>query len=133
MKKNFWTKMISLALALVCVLSLVACGGGGGNSDAAGNYSLDSVKTGDSTMSWKDVAAAAGMSTDDVAIGLELKSDGTFKLNMDAMDPTLTGEGKWSADGNTITLSGDGDSLTATLNGSEITIEQDGVTLIFKK
>ena len=84
-------------------------------------------------MSWKDVAAAAGMSADDVAIGLELKSDGTFKLNMDAMDPTLTGEGKWSADGNTITLSGDGDSLTATLNGSEITIEQDGVPLIFKK
>lgn len=130
MKKNFWTKMISLALALVCMLSLVACGGGG---SVAGDYKLDSVKTGDSTVKWADFATTMGVSADDVAIGLEIREDGTFKLNMDAMDPTLSGEGTWTQDGSTITLNGDGDSLTATHKGSEITIEADGVSLIFKK
>ena len=59
MKKNFWTKMISLALALVCMLSLVACGGGG---SVAGNYSLHSVTAQGETITWKEFADAAGIS-----------------------------------------------------------------------
>lgn len=131
MKKNFWTKMISLALALVCMLSLVACGGGGGS--VAGNYSLHSVTAEGETITWKEFAETAGISADDIAIGLEIREDGTFKLNMDAMDPTLSGEGTWTQDGSTITLNGTGDSLTATHKGSEITIDENGVSLIFKK
>ena len=130
MKKNLWTKMISLALALVCMLSLAACGGGGG---VAGSYKLDSVTAAGETVTWSDFAEAAGISADDVAIGLEIREDGTFKLDMDAMDPTLSGEGTWTQDGSTITLNGTGDSLTATHKGSEITIEEEGVSLIFKK
>ena len=46
MKKHVWTKMLSLALVLVCVLGLAACGGDDGGSKAAGTYRLQNIDMG---------------------------------------------------------------------------------------
>ena len=135
MKKSV-TKIISLALVLVCMLGLVACGGGG--SDVSGTYKLQSVEMAGMSVNLEDLATALGESMDDLKVNLELKSDGKFSLDLSDLDPTLVMDGTYKASGKTVTLTDeDGESLIATLDGDTLTMteEADGVTasMSFKK
>ncbi len=49
MKKNVWTKMLSLALVLVCVFSLAACGGKDASSDKSGDTGTSAAAPEDQT------------------------------------------------------------------------------------
>ena len=59
MKKNVWTKMVGLALTLVCIIGLVACGDKG-SSNAAGTYTLQTIAIGGMTMDLEQLAETAG-------------------------------------------------------------------------
>ena len=60
MKKNVWTKMVGLALALVCIIGLVACGDKG-SSNAAGTYTLQTIAIGGMTMDLEQLAETAAL------------------------------------------------------------------------
>lgn len=134
MKKSV-TKIISLALVLVCMLGLVACGGG---SDVSGTYKLQSVEMAGMSVNLEDLAATLGESVDDLKVNLELKSDGKFSFDLSDLDPSLVMEGTYKVSGKTITMTDEnGEDVVATLDGDTLTMseEAEGVaaSMTFKK
>ena len=81
-------------------------------------------------MNIEDLAAMAGV---DMTVTLELKSDGNFTLDMSALGTGSNVSGTWTASGNTVTLSSEGEDIAATLNGNTLVMEQDGQSLTFEK
>ena len=133
MKKNVWAKMLSLALVLVCVIGLAACGSGG-SSSAAGTYKLQTLDMGGLSMDLAQLAETAGVSEDDFKVVLDLKSDGNFTLDMAALgEESMSMEGTWEESGSNINLKAEGETITATLKDGEITLAEEGVTMTFKK
>ena len=85
MKKNVWAKMLSLVLVLTCVIGLAACGKEGGSS-AAGTYKLQTIDMGGISMDMEQLATTLGVSEDDMKVELVLKEDGSFTLDMSAVE-----------------------------------------------
>lgn len=133
MKKSVWAKMLSLALVFVCVIGLAACGGGGDTS-AAGTYRLQTIEMSGMSMDLEQLAESAGVSADDMAINLDLKSDGNFTLDMSALDAAdMSMSGTWEASGSNIKLTVEGEIINATLKDGVITLAEEGVSMTFKK
>lgn len=133
MKKNVWAKMLSLALVFVCVIGLAACGGGGDTS-AAGTYKLQTIEMSGMSMDLEQLAETAGVSADEMAINLDLKSDGNFTLDMSALEAAdMSMSGTWEASGSNITLTVEGETINATLKDGVITMAEEGVSMTFKK
>ncbi len=128
MKKRF-NKIISLALVLICVFALAACGGGG--SGAEGTYTFKTMSMQGMTFDIEQLAETLGEEADQLKISLVLNSDGSLKLEADALE--MSGEGTWKASGSTVTMTIDGEEMTATLKDGEITMSAEGITLTFKK
>ena len=127
-RKNVMKKRaLTLLLALAMIVSLAACGGGG--SGAAGSYKMTKMNAAGVEMNIDDLAALAGV---DMTVTLELKADGNFTLDMSALG-TGSVSGTWTASGNTVTLSSEGEDIAATLNGNTLVMEQDGQSLTFEK
>lgn len=70
----------------------------------------------------------------------DLKSDGSFMLDMSAMADTVgtgaedtTMEGTWKESGSNIELESEGTTTTATLQDGVITLEEEGMSMTFKK
>lgn len=127
MKKRF-NKIISLALVLICVFALAACGGGSG---AEGTYTFKTMSMQGMTFDIEQLAETLGEEADQLKISLVLNSDGSLKLEADALE--MSGEGTWKASGSTVTMTIDGEEMTATLKDGEITMSAEGITLTFKK
>ncbi len=135
MKKSVWAKMLSFALVLVCVMGLAACSGGGDTS-AAGTYKLQTIKMAGMTMDLPQLAEAAGVSEDELKLNLELKEDGTFVLDMAALQQAdMSMEGTWEQSGSNIKLTAEGSTTSATLKDGVITIADDSadISMTFKK
>ena len=135
MKKNV-AKFISLVLVLVCMMGLVACGGGG--ADVAGSYKLSEVSMAGMSVNLEDLATSLGKSMDDLVVDLELNSDGKFDFNLSDLDPTLVMSGTYKASGKTVTMTtADNEVMVATIDGDKLTVteEEEGVTasMTFKK
>ena len=126
--KRSWSKIVSLALVLICVFSLAACGGGSG---AEGTYNLKTLSMGGMTFDIDQLAETLGEEADQLKIDLVLNSDGSFKLEADALEMSM--DGTWKASGSNITLTVDGEDTTATLKDGEITMSAEGVSMTFKK
>lgn len=133
MKKTVWTKMLSLALVLVCVLGLAACGGNGGTPKAAGTYKLQTIEMSGLSMDVAQLAEAAGISEDEYKVVLDLKSDGSFTLDAAALEDSMSMEGTWEESGSDIKLIAEGETTTAALADGVITFAEDGITMTFKK
>ena len=128
MRKRLMGKLLALMLALVCVLGLTGCGGG--KSKAVGKYDLESMETGGMTINVQDMLDALGESGVEmsVEIVLELKDDGSFTL-----DESQSEEGTWEEKSGKITLTSNGESIEATLDGDTLTLEEDGEKMVFVK
>lgn len=131
MKKNVWAKMLGLALVLVCVMGLAACGDKAGSSGAAGSYKLQSFDVDGIAVGLEDLDTEGAL--DELNIILELKPDGNFTLDMSAIDESQSMEGTWKENGSNIDLTVYGSTVTAPLADGVITLETEGVTMIFKK
>lgn len=133
MRKRLMGKLLALMLALVCVLGLTGCGGG--KSKAVGKYDLESMETGGMTINVQDMLDALGESGVEmnVEIVLELKDDGSFTMDMSALDESQSEEGTWEEKSGKITLTSNGESIEATLDGDTLTLEEDGEKMVFVK
>ena len=133
MQKTWMGKILALMLVLACVMGLTACGG---KSKAVGKYDLESMETEGMTINVQDMLdtlSESGVEMN-VEIVLDLKEDGTFTLDMAALDESESEEGKWEEKDGIVTLSAeDGESIDATLEGDTLTLEADGQKMVFKK
>ena len=127
-------KVMVSVVAIIMVLSLVACGGGK-NADVAGTYKMTSMEAAGVTMDIAQLAEAAGMDAD--LFKLELKEDGNFEMSMFDGAGTESVSGTWKADGNTVTMTAEGEDLKATVDGNKLTVEEsyEGQTMkmVFEK
>ncbi len=134
-------KRVLLPLLAAVFLSavLAACGSAGQNdsttqpgADVVGLYQLQHI-------------SAAGLDLDagtlndtmgtQISIQLEVKADGTFVLDssMPELNRKETISGTWSQTDGALTFATDSETLPVTLAGSQLTLEQDGQSLIFER
>ena len=132
MKKNFWTKMLGLMLVLICAFSLAACGG---KKSIAGTYNLDTISMSGVTMDVNELADYLGEAGAELKIALVLKDDGSFTLDMSAIDESQSQEGTWEDKNGALDLTADNETITADYKDGVITLteETSGMSMVFKK
>lgn len=124
-------RVLTFLMALMMVLGLAACGGGGGAS-AAGVYKITKMSSEGIEMTTEEMSELFGMEVD---MTLELKDDNTFVLDLGF----LMGEGEegtsgtWELDGDSLTLSAYGEDITTTYDGKTIVLEEGTEILTFEK
>ena len=123
MRKFILALVVASVLAL-CSFAVVGCGGGGGGDDQADFVGV-----------W-DVDSMTGVSDDDMAMvkamgGVQatLAEDGTFALSMMGM----VMPGTWEYADGTATVTIEGQSVPATIEGGKLKFEQDGTEMLFVK
>ena len=123
MRKFILALVVASVLAL-CSFAVVGCGGGGGGGDQADYVGV-----------W-DVDSMTGVSEDDMAMvkamgGVQavLAEDGTFALSMMGM----VMPGTWEFKDGAATVTIEGQSVPATIDGGKLKFEQDGTEMLFTK
>ncbi len=130
MKKiGYW--LATVALAVICVCALVACGG------VEGTYKFYSMKVESMgiEMEIKAGEEMEGITISEDFMTLELKSDGKVVLSS-KMGGAVTVEGEWKLndeDNSKVDITIKGDTQTVTLDGSKLIMEVDGSSVTFKK
>ncbi len=122
--KSKTMRAMTLFMALVLSLTLAACGGGKGNDLAGITWALSGGSQGDVSV---DKDTLEGILGGEMTFSFE--KDGKVTFAMAGMEA----EGTWSQDGNTISIESQGQSMSLTLDGDKLTMEQSGVTIEFTK
>lgn len=117
-------KCISLVLCAVLLLGMAACFAGCGKS-IAGRYDLTLMKQGDMEIKFKEMMELTGKK---VEAYLELKDDGTGVLKMDQDETKMK-----YADGKIWPEDEEDEKVAFKLDGSELSMEQDGMKMVFEK
>ena len=112
-------KTLAVLLAIVCVISLCACGNAGSNSKAYGVYKA------------KTLGGLEEMLGEEALEGftLEIKDDKKIELTFDG--ETSTGE--YTIDGEKFVLKDAEDEIEGTYKDGVITIEIEGIECTFEK
>lgn len=134
MKKSFWTKMLSLMLVLVCVISMTACGSK--KSDVIGAYKLQTIEMEGVSMDIEELVSYLGEEGEegaDLNIILDIQDGGKFKLDMSSLDDSLSGEGTWEEADGKLKLTVEGETIEATLKDGVITMAEEGTSMTFAK
>lgn len=109
----------SVSLASVGILA----GCGSSEASNAGKYTITSLSVNGTEVNLQDLAKAAGASLDEFYI--ELKEDGTGSLNAYGEAQNLTWDKK--------NITKDGEAVPYTVNGNELSIVQEGMTIKAEK
>lgn len=131
-------RMAAVILCVGMMMLLVACGGGG-SDPAVGAYEFESMNFAGMEIT-KDSAAAMGLDVS-TAFAFELKEDGTFtmKMEMETLEESEPAEGTWKKDGDTYTLTVDGEDVSGKFDSSAkvftLSMEESGqeISLAFKQ
>ena len=132
-------KVVSGVLVIMLALALVACSNGGGGAaggadPAIGKYVFESMEMSGMSI---DASAFESMGMDPNLISLEIKEDGNFSLSM--ADPstgaTENESGTWKQNGSNYDLTSSGSTISAAFDASAgtMTIEEEGIKMVFKK
>lgn len=117
--KNAAKKITAALLVVVMVFALAACSGGNGSNGPEGKYTVSSLEAD----GMKIDPAALGMDTSSIYI--QFNADGTGELSAMGENQSFTWEGnKMTANGETVEFQ---------LSGNTITVEEDGVKMVFTK
>ena len=116
-------RIIALSLALAMLLSLAACGGSAEEDPNAGKYLGTTAKAFGMVMPMTDIYEGETW--------LELKSGGRGTIMLDGDSFSM----KWSLEGDTFTLTIDGEDSVGTLEDGVITVDlmDMGVEMTFVK
>lgn len=119
MNNKRWFLIDGIALAVVAIAVILIVFVFGGNSSAAGTYTLSSMEASGMSMN-ADTLALFGME-----ITMVLREDGTGVMNMMGYTEPLT----WTDSSITV----DGDTVPFTLDGDTLSISIDGSSMIFTR
>ena len=120
--KKITKRAAALLLSVLMLFAMTACGGSAAaNAEEVGKYTIYKVKSEDVTLDSEQLAAL-GMDTS----SLELRADGTATMViMDEKTDKMTwGNGKLTADGESITYKYSDGLLTITLGDEELTFKK---------
>lgn len=123
-------RIVTVMMALIVMISLVACGGGGKNP--VGMYALS--KMGDSSMEMTVEEMAAIFETE-ISVTLELTKDNKFTWDMGflADEEGEVYSGTWKMDGDSLILNVEGEEVAGTYDGKSITIDMEDMVFTFEK
>lgn len=123
------TKKFAVVFVTVLVLvgMLVGCGN---NKEAAGVYNLTDMELEGMMINLEEFNQSMG---GDLQAVLTLGEDGSFSLEMSGAGDSESMEGTWKSDGNDLIITSDGVGTRATLEGTKLTMEEDGEKLVFEK
>ena len=97
-------------------------------NNAAGTYRFKSLTSDGVTMTAESISSMSDVDISQMYI--ELKSDGTFTMNVPGESST---SGKWSQSGSIISLNVNDETVECTLKGKTITISEDDMSMVFEK
>lgn len=118
-------RLFALAMTLVAVLSLAACGGSDASTDLTGTtWALSSGSQDGVTMDKETLEGLFGGE-----MTYTFAEDGKVTLALAGVEV----EGTWTQDGDTVSVDMQGDTGTMTIDGDKLTMEESGVTVEFTK
>lgn len=118
-------RVLSVTLCAVLILSLALCLGACGKSDITGRYNLKSMEAEGITFDMEKLKQMAG---EDAEAYIELRADGTATMSMMGEVAELK-----YADGQMWPVEDEDDKAPFTIKGNTLTLEQDGLKVIFEK
>ena len=118
-------KIFVLFLCCLIALSALACGKKA--PDAAGTWKAKTISG--MGMDLDIEAFGEQMGVSDMKMELELKEDGTAVFD----SGEETEEGSWKLEGNAFTLAVGDEAMTGTLEDGKLTLEEDGMSIVFEK
>ena len=123
-------RVLTFLMALMMILGLAACGGGGKNP--VGVYKVTKRSSDGIEMTTEEMTEMFGM---EIEMTLELKDDNTFVLDLGVLmaEDEEGASGTWKLDGDSLTLSANGEDLTTTYDGKTIVLEEGTEILTFEK
>lgn len=121
-------RVLTLMMALVMILGLVGCGGGGKNP--AGTYSLTKMSFGEEEM---DVEGLGALFEVEIDVTLELKEDKSFVLDFGVLQDGETTSGTWKLDGTSLVLTAEGEEQACSYDGKTIVLDVEGEKMTFEK
>ena len=129
-------RVISIALAVLMVAALLAACGG--SSSPEGKYVVKTVdgKTVSQMieeygMTVDEFTSAAGISSPEELLVLEIKSDGTVTVTEAIFGSTSNGT--WTQDGDKISMTINDETNSFTVSGSDLKISMDGQEYVMTK
>lgn len=125
-----------LAVAMVCCFSvwLAACG----NASVEGTWYFDSMKmnVGGIETSYEVGKEMQGITITKEFMKMEFKSDGSLEM-INSMMPSGSVSGTWTQDGNTVSITFNGETQEGTISGNKLTLSETGggtsQTVVLKK
>lgn len=118
-----------LTAALLCALALLAVlSGCSSKNRAVGTYDLTTVLRDGVTLEVDQIPEENGS----FSSTLTLKEDGTFSLELTALENSSSMTGVWEDQGGQILLTSGSNTLSAAWADGVLTLEQDGQTLTFQ-
>lgn len=126
-------KTVSVLLAALMIFVMGACSNGGtagDSSSAVGTYKMKTITMEGETLD-ETLITAAGFDINDFKI--ELKDGGEFTMTMLAGEGSETVTGTWTVDGSKVSLTANGDTEEATLDGNTLTIGDEDTKMTFEK
>ena len=120
-------KTLAIILILAIAVSMLA-GCGGEKANLTGKYVFTSMAGGDNEIDFGALLGMLGMDAED-SMFLEFSSNG--KCSMHMMGEVM--EGTFIVSGKNVDITIDGDTATGAISGNKITLEQDGMKMVFEK
>lgn len=124
-------KWIAVMLVALMALSLIACGSKGSESGAGdgivGTWELDHG-IGDEGKQAVDMIKAFG-----ITMSITFKADGTGSIDSEGMGQSDSQSFNYTYENGKLTIEGADGSNNIKISGNELTLEQDGVGMVFKK
>ena len=121
-------QVLTFLMALMMIVSLAACGGGG--KSPVGTYQLTAITSDGVEMSVEEMNELFGVETD---MSLELKDDNSFTWDMGFWGDGENASGTWKMDGDALVLSAEGEDLSVTYDGKTIVMDLESDLFTFEK
>ena len=134
-------RIATIAVVCLFVIAIITgCAGGGSSSSAAGKYVLKtvnglSIEEGfgeifGTSFTAEELLEILGIDSFEEFMVIELKADGTAVITTGGEDPS---EATWKQDGNTVSITSEGQTVDCTLNGNELTLSLDNEVYVLVK
>ncbi len=125
MKKRIACLLLGIVTALVL---LAGCGGGkGGAAPVVGDYKLASVEVEGMSIDVDQYAEMSGQT--DLEMSISIKDGGEFSMDVAGQQA----EGTWEYEEPVCTLTVDGDPMDCEYADGKLTMDFDGMKMIFEK
>lgn len=126
-------KVVIVAIAMLAVFALVACGAPAADPAIVGTWTVETMEANGMTFDLAKLAGTPGLDENTKAMMTSMKITATADGKMKMEASSTTSEGTWKADGSNFIITSDGQDMNTSIKDGKMTMEFQGIKMIMKK